>query len=88
MHTSRRLFYSISFISFIGPFLSTGLTIALPQVAAGFGVPAEQVSWVVTAYLIGTASLLLPTYMAGAGSMRQRSWPLPFVRSLRPLPPA
>ena len=60
MQTSRRLFYSISFISFIGPFLSTGLTIALPQVAAGFGVPAEQVSWVVTAYLIGTASLLLP----------------------------
>ena len=60
MDTSRLLYRSICIISFIGPFLSTALNVALSQIAADFSVPVDSVSWIITAYLIGTAAVLLP----------------------------
>lgn len=60
MTTEKRIFYSICLISFIGPFLSTSLTIAMPIMAGEFAVPPDQMSWVVTAFLITTAAALLP----------------------------
>lgn len=60
MATQKRIFLSICLISFIGPFMSSSVNVAIPAIAAGFGVLADTLSWIVTAFLIGTAAILLP----------------------------
>jgi MFS family permease len=60
MNKKNPLFISICIISFMGPFLSTSLTISLPQIGLDFSVAPESVSWVLSSYLIATTALLLP----------------------------
>ncbi|WP_296901538.1 MFS transporter [Megasphaera sp.] len=60
MTTEKRIFYSICLISFVGPFLSTSINIALPVMAGQFGVAPDKMSWVVTIFLMTTAAFLLP----------------------------
>jgi MFS family permease len=60
MSTEKRIFYSICLVSFIGPFLSTSLNIAIPIMSAEFGVLPDRMSWVVTSFLIASAAMLLP----------------------------
>lgn len=60
MNRKSPLFISICIISFIGPFLSTALTISLPQIGIDFLVEPKSVSWVLSSYLISTTALLLP----------------------------
>ncbi|MEI6750488.1 MAG: MFS transporter [Bacteroidota bacterium] len=45
--------------SFIGPFLISGVNIALPAIEDEFGLSAVALSWVVTAYLLASAVFLL-----------------------------
>ena len=60
MTTEKRIFYSICLISFIGPFLSTSINIAIPVMADQFSTTPDRMSWVVTLFLITTAAFLLP----------------------------
>src|SRR5512133_2719340 len=45
--------------SFTGPFLISGVNIALPAIEDEFGLSAVALSWVVTSYLLASAVLLL-----------------------------
>lgn len=45
--------------SFIGPFLISGVNIALPAIENEFGLDAVTLSWVVTSYLLASAVFLL-----------------------------
>ena len=60
MSSKKRIFYSICLISFTGSFLSTALNIAIPSMAADFGVLPDKLTWVVTIFLIASAAFLLP----------------------------
>ena len=60
MPSKKRIFYSICLISFTGSFLSTALNIAIPSMAADFGVMPDKLTWVVTVFLIASAAFLLP----------------------------
>ncbi|NEW84191.1 MAG: MFS transporter, partial [Mariniphaga sp.] len=46
--------------SFLGPFLISGVNIALPAIEREFDLDAVALSWVVTAYLLSSAVFLLP----------------------------
>ena len=72
MTTEKRIFYSICLVSFVGPFLSTSINIAIPVMAGiftgmngffmadQFDTTPDRMSWVVTLFLITTAAFLLP----------------------------
>lgn len=60
MTTEKRILYSVCLISFAGSFLSTAVNLAIPAVADEFSVLPDQLSWIVTAFLIPTAACLLP----------------------------
>ena len=57
---SGELFVLIGLASFIAPFMSAALNLAVPAIGLELGVSAVAVSWIVTSYLIATAALLLP----------------------------
>jgi EmrB/QacA subfamily drug resistance transporter len=46
--------------SFINPFLSTSVNLALPKISEEFGVNAITMSWVTMAFLLSSAVLLVP----------------------------
>ena len=60
MTTEKRIFSSICLISFVGPFLSTSINIAIPVMADQFSTTPDRMSWVVTLFLMTTAAFLLP----------------------------
>lgn len=60
MTQSRWILLSVLLISFLGPFMGSSINMAIPAMALEFSLPAEQLSWVVTVYLVGSASVLLP----------------------------
>jgi len=46
--------------SFITPFAASSVNVALPSIAKEFGIDAVTLGWISTAYLLATATLLLP----------------------------
>ncbi len=46
--------------SFIGPFMSSAVNVALPSIGSEFGLSAVALGWINTAYLLAAASLLVP----------------------------
>ena len=46
--------------SFLPPFMSSALNLATPALSADLGASAVQVNWIVSAFLIASASCLLP----------------------------
>jgi len=46
--------------SFITPFMSSSVNIALPEIAKQFGLNAVMLNWVATSFLLATAVFLLP----------------------------
>lgn len=60
MTQNHWLFLSVLITSFVGPFMGSSINIAIPAMAAEFILPAEKLSWIVTAFLLGAVSLLLP----------------------------
>jgi EmrB/QacA subfamily drug resistance transporter len=46
--------------SFLGPFLISGVNIALPAIEKEFDLDAVSLSWVITSYLLSSAVFLLP----------------------------
>lgn len=58
--TKRVTLLIASVSSFITPFLSSSINIALPTIGAEFGVDVVYLSWLVTSYLLATAVFLVP----------------------------
>lgn len=84
-------FYSICLISFVGPFLSTSINIAIPVMAGQFGVAPDRMSWVVTIFLMTTAAFLLPLGKVSDVHGRRRTYScrsssLPWRQRRRPSP--
>lgn len=46
--------------SFLGPFLISGVNIALPVIEKEFDLDAVALSWVLTSYLLSSTVFLLP----------------------------
>ena len=60
MTEEKKIFIAVLITSFMGPFMGSSFNIAIPTLATEFGVPAQDLSWVVTAYLLGSVALLVP----------------------------
>ena len=60
MTEEKKIFIAVLITSFMGPFMGSSFNIAIPTMATEFGVPAQDLSWVVTAYLLGSVALLVP----------------------------
>ncbi|MFA6850807.1 MAG: MFS transporter [Selenomonadaceae bacterium] len=60
MTQQRLVFAAVLITSFMGPFMGSSINIAIPSMAVDFGVSAPELSWVVTAYLLGSVSVLVP----------------------------
>ena len=58
---ARKLFLAVMITSFIGPFASSGINVAIPSLAQEFGAGAGELSWVVFGFLLGSAMFILPT---------------------------
>ena len=57
---SFMILFLLSGVAFIWPFLTSGINIALPSIAAEFGVDAVRISWMTNITLLFTAIFLLP----------------------------
>ncbi|MFP4042029.1 MAG: MFS transporter [Bacteroidales bacterium] len=55
----------VAVTSFMGTFLVSSINIALPSIEKSFGLDAVRLSWVITAFLLGTAMFLLPVGRLG-----------------------
>ena len=60
MKTTQRILWAICLTSFTGPFMASSINVAIPTMASEFQVPADQLSWIVTMFLLSTAATLLP----------------------------
>ncbi len=60
MKQKHCIFASVLLSSFITPFLASSINVAVPAMATEFLVEPTQLSWVVTAFLLGAACALLP----------------------------
>lgn len=56
----RRILLVTCLASFLAPFMSASLNLAVPAIGAELRVPAVVLNWVVGAYLVASAALLLP----------------------------
>ena len=56
----KRLLLAIIITSFIGPFAGSGLSVAIPAIGREFVTTAEMLSYVVFAFLLGSAMFVLP----------------------------
>lgn len=57
---ARKVFCIVLMTNVMAPFMGSSVNIAVPTMAEDFGVSPEKLSWVVTAYLLGSVILLLP----------------------------
>ncbi len=60
MNQERRILSAVCVSSFITPFLASSINVAVPAMASEFSVEASQLSWVVTAFLLGSSCMLIP----------------------------
>lgn len=60
MSEARWIFGAALSTSFIGPFMGSAVNLAVPAIGGEFGAPVESLGWLVTAYLLGSAVVLLP----------------------------
>lgn len=57
---SKKLFFAVMLTSFIGPFAGAGINVAVPELALEFGGTANELSWVVFGFLLGSSVFILP----------------------------
>ena len=60
MEQRKYIFSAVLISSFMCPFLSVAINVSIPAMAAEFQKSAIELSWAVTAFLMGSASVLLP----------------------------
>ena len=58
--------------SFVPPFMSSSLNLAIPAIGTEFGASAVVANWVITSYLIASAAFLLPFGRLGDLTGRKR----------------
>lgn len=58
---ARRLFGAVLITSFIGPFGTSGMNVAVPAIGREFGAAANEVSWLLFGFLLGSVMFILPT---------------------------
>jgi MFS family permease len=58
--------------SFLPPFMSSSLNLAIPTIGAELGVSAVVVNWIVMSYLVASAAFLLPFGRLGDMTGRRR----------------
>lgn len=58
---ARRLFGAVLITSFIGPFGTSGMNVAVPAIGQEFGAAASEVSWLLFGFLLGSVMFILPT---------------------------
>jgi EmrB/QacA subfamily drug resistance transporter len=51
--------------AFLPPYMASSLTVALPTIGREFSMPAVDLSWVITAYLLAIAACIMPFGKAG-----------------------
>ena len=60
MTQNRWILFAVLSISFFGPFMASSINIAIPAMGKEFDLLPQQLSWVVTAFLVGSAAFLVP----------------------------
>lgn len=60
MTEQKRILIAVMITSFIGPFMGSSVNIAVPAMAEDFNMMPDELTWAVTAFLIGSAATLLP----------------------------
>ena len=60
MEQRKYILIAVMISSFITPFLASSINVAIPAMAVDFRVEPTQLSWVVTAFLLGAACVLIP----------------------------
>ncbi len=60
MNQEKRILTSVCVSSFITPFMASSINVAVPAMAQEFQTEASQLSWVVTAFLLGSSCMLIP----------------------------
>jgi EmrB/QacA subfamily drug resistance transporter len=56
----RAILLITSLSNFLTPFMGSAVNVALPAIGRDFGLSAVALTWVMMAYLLGTAALLVP----------------------------
>ena len=56
----KKVFMSVLITSFFGPFMASSVNVAIPSMALEYGVNAENLTWVLTLFLLGAVAFLLP----------------------------
>lgn len=60
MSNASLVFWSVLNTSFIAPFMSSSVNLAIPSIGEQYGVAPGSLSWVVSAFLLGSVAVLLP----------------------------
>jgi MFS family permease len=74
MNTSRRILIATCITCFVGPFMASSINVAIPTMASEFAMPATQLSWIITVFLLSTAATLLPCGKVSDTLGRRRSF--------------
>lgn len=59
MTEQKRILIAVMITSFIGPFMGSSVNIAVPAMAEDFNMMPDELTWAVTAFLIGSAATLI-----------------------------
>ncbi len=60
VNEQKKILFAVLITSFMGPFMANSVNVAVPTMSVDFGLSPDILTWVVTAFLIGSASVLLP----------------------------
>lgn len=68
----RIVLFVAAMASFLTPFMSSSINVAIPSIARDFAVDATTLTWIATAYLLAAAMLMIPFGRIGDIYGRQR----------------
>lgn len=60
MNEQQKILLAVLITSFVGPFMGSSVNVAVPAMAEDFNLNPDILTWAVTAFLIGSAAVLLP----------------------------
>ena len=58
--TYNALLFSVCISSFLSSFMGNAINVATPFIAADYGVPPDNITWVINAFMITSAAFLIP----------------------------
>ena len=58
--TDNALLLSVCISSFLSSFMGNAINVATPFIAADYGVPPDNITWVINAFMITSAAFLIP----------------------------